>query len=211
MRAAGRWAACAALAAVLVLALAGPAATAGTAPAQSDPSGSGSSTSAPGTTTENVLEGQPTTPASTTTASTTAPANAGKAQTAANADSRKVWLIVAALVLVAVLLGVLTFLYWRHTRPPAHGPRRARRPGGRRPSDDRDDDLVAADGPGRGPGGRTVSDLPRPRRALPPPAHRRPPVSRSGLDRPGRDGGAPARARGPVPRDARSRGPEDHR
>ena len=32
-------------------------------------------------------------------------------------ETRTVWLIVLALVLVAVVLGVLTFRYWQRTRP----------------------------------------------------------------------------------------------
>ena len=43
---------------------------------------------------------------------------------ASASDDRKVWAVVAGLVVVALGLSLLTVRYWRHTRPVAAGPRR---------------------------------------------------------------------------------------
>jgi len=87
------------------------------------------SDTAPMTTTQDLLVGPSTTPAPTTTAprqdlTTTAVTRKG------GSSDPKIWMIVAALVLVAVGLGLATFLYWRRTRPVA---------------------ADEVDGPGRGP------------------------------------------------------------
>lgn len=79
-----------------------------------------SSDTAPMTTTEDLLVGPSTTPAPTTTVrrqdlTTTAVTRKG------GSSDPKIWMIVAALVLVAVGLGLATFLYWRRTRPDAVG------------------------------------------------------------------------------------------
>lgn len=71
---------------------------------------------APMTTTEDLLVGPSTTPAPSTTVrrqdlTTTAVTRKG------GSSDPKIWMIVAALVLVAIGLGLATFLYWRRTRP----------------------------------------------------------------------------------------------
>jgi len=69
------------------------------------------------TTTENLLEGETTT-ASTAPATTAVPRQSvADAQKQADADTRRVWTIVIALLVVAFLFFVLTIAYWRHTRP----------------------------------------------------------------------------------------------
>ncbi len=101
--------------------------------------------STPLTTTQDLLVGPP--PSSTTTTtvvrqdlSTTAVTHKG------GSSDPKVWLVVAGLVLVAVLLGVVTVLYWRRTAPALQtggdvddgsgtGGRGRRRQGGSRYSD----------------------------------------------------------------------------
>lgn len=74
-----------------------------------------------------------TTPAPTTTAPTAAE-EGGLLDLELDANE-KVWVIVGALVLVAVLIAVLTVVYWRHTKPgverPSRRERRARRREGR--------------------------------------------------------------------------------
>ena len=93
------------------------------------------SDTAPMTTTEDLLVGPSTTPAPTTTAprqdlTTTAVTRKG------GSSDPKIWMIVAALVLVAVGLGFATVLYWRRTRPvavddldrPGRGPSSGRGP-----------------------------------------------------------------------------------
>ncbi|CAN5627788.1 hypothetical protein BH20ACT2_BH20ACT2_00220 [soil metagenome] len=66
-----------------------------------------------GTTTVDLLVGPPA-----TTTTTTVAAVAGRGASGLS-DSTKLWLIVGALVGVAVLLTVFTVLYWRRTRPKA--------------------------------------------------------------------------------------------
>ncbi|HET8930387.1 MAG TPA: hypothetical protein VFN21_07010 [Acidimicrobiales bacterium] len=74
----------------------------------------------PMTTTENLLVGPPPSTATTTTVvrqdlSTTAVTHKG------GSSDPKVWLDVVGLVLVALLLGVSTFMYWRRTTPSSSG------------------------------------------------------------------------------------------
>jgi hypothetical protein len=68
-------------------------------------------------TTENLLEDSTTVPPTTADpASTTLPNSAGGGSSAGD-DTRTVWLIVLALVLIALMLAFLTFRYWQRTRP----------------------------------------------------------------------------------------------
>lgn len=75
-----------------------------------------------------------TTTAASTTTATDGEAEAEGAGSRRVADeNRKIWLVVGGLVLVALALSLLTFRYWRHTRPVPLS--------GSRPSDD--DDVLA--------------------------------------------------------------------
>ncbi len=66
-------------------------------------------------------------------------------------DDRKIWAVVAGLVLVAVALTALTVRYWRQTRPAAAGPatgstgRRARRDDETSDVDDLGSDIFVDD------------------------------------------------------------------
>ena len=83
-------------------------------------SGAGASAQVPTTTVPGVLvPGDTTAPSvATTTTTTEAPAVADDGLLDFDFDANeKVWIIVGALVAVAVLLLVLTIIYWRHTKP----------------------------------------------------------------------------------------------
>jgi hypothetical protein len=80
------------------------------------------------TTTESLLVGQTTVPATTTTATTAPAVSTSQAKHRANADIRRVWYIVGGLLAVALLLAILTIRYWYTTRPgQALTPRHAKR------------------------------------------------------------------------------------
>jgi hypothetical protein len=86
------------------------------APRQTDPVTT-PTTGATITTTENLVEGSTTVPPTTADpASTTIPSKGGSS-TSAGDETRTVWLIVAALVLIAIALAYLTFRYWQRTAP----------------------------------------------------------------------------------------------
>ena len=107
------------------------------------------------------------------TASTVPPTTAAPTTTAAPADeggvldfdfdaNQKVWIIVGALVAVALLLLILTIVYWRHTKPDRSGAvergegRAARKEAKRRRKADGKDpfsDAVVDDVPPRDPTG----------------------------------------------------------
>jgi hypothetical protein len=83
-------------------------------------SGAGASAQVPTTTVPGVLVPGDTTAATvaTTTTTTEAPAVVDDGLLDFDLDANeKVWIIVGALVAVAVLLLVLTVIYWRHTKP----------------------------------------------------------------------------------------------
>jgi hypothetical protein len=84
-------------------------------------SGVGASAQVPTTTVPGVLvPGGTTAPtvAPTTTTTTEAPASADAGGGLLDFDANeKVWIIVGALVAVALLMLVLTIIYWRHTKP----------------------------------------------------------------------------------------------
>jgi hypothetical protein len=95
----------------------------------------------PGDTTPTTVAGGGA-PASTTT--TTEPADDNRLFGDVDA-STKVWIIVAGLAGVAVLIAILTVIYWRHTRPEilepeADGAREPSRRERRKARRDRDDD-----------------------------------------------------------------------
>ena len=72
------------------------------------------------TTTDDLLVGSTTVAPSTAPPTTLNQARSDRqAQGEADADTRRVWYIVAALLAVAFLLFLLTLVYWRHTRPVA--------------------------------------------------------------------------------------------
>ncbi len=74
------------------------------------------------TTTQNLLVGPPpSSTSSTTVAGKTAVAAVSKTTSGGSSDP-KVWSIVGALVFVALVLGFVTFRYWRRTRPGLEGP-----------------------------------------------------------------------------------------
>lgn len=112
-------------------------------------------------TTQNLLDGTPTTVAA---AATTAPSTSPTTRVAD--DNRRVWLVVAGLVLVAVLLALLTIWYWVRTRPATV----AAGPGRPRPGRDH-----GSPGPTAGGNGRSVAG---------PPVARRRPADGPEADRP---------------------------
>ncbi len=80
------------------------------------------------TTTSNLLQGTPgaSAPTSSTVAAAATPDTSRKITHTTN---WKVWVIVAGLVAVALLMALLTWRYWRNTRPPSggqHGRRESR-------------------------------------------------------------------------------------
>lgn len=91
-----------------------PAGAARAAHAQANPSTTADNggSSGPATTTANLLRGTATTRTPTTVPGTTSPSTSHVAD-----DNRRVWLVVAGLVLVAVLLALLTAWYWVRTKP----------------------------------------------------------------------------------------------
>ena len=90
-------------------------ASASAAPQQTDPS---TSTSQPTIdTTEDLLEGSTTVPQTTIDPSSTTLPGDDDTDSPAGDETRTVWLIVLALVVVAFVLAFLTYRYWLRTRP----------------------------------------------------------------------------------------------
>lgn len=74
----------------------------------------------PMTTTQDLLVGSVSTPAPTTTLVTRNLTGSSVTQSGGSSDP-KIWVVVGALVLVALLLAVATVFYWRRTRPVGGG------------------------------------------------------------------------------------------
>ncbi|MBV9951936.1 MAG: hypothetical protein JO291_08295 [Acidimicrobiia bacterium] len=74
------------------------------------------------TTTDDLLEGSTTVPPTTADPASTTQPSGGGSNTSAGDETRTVWLIVAALVLIAAALSYLTFRYWQRTAPSRPAP-----------------------------------------------------------------------------------------
>jgi hypothetical protein len=112
---------------------------------------SSTTTSAPTiSTTDNLLESNTTVPPTTAEppASTAPVANDGSP---GGDETRTVWLIVAALVLIGLMLGFLTFRYWQRTAPGEAPPVRP--------------DEPPRDRPPRSGGAPEAASRPRPRQS----------------------------------------------